>query len=88
MIRRHAVVHGEVQGVGFRYNAQAVANKLGVTGFVRNRADGTVETEVEGSAEAVQRMLDWLAGGPTWAEVTAVDVTEKDPIGDTTYDIT
>jgi acylphosphatase len=87
MVRKRAVVRGEVQGVGFRYNAQAVAEKLGAAGFVRNMADGSVEAEVEGDDATVQRMLDWLASGPTWATVTSVDVVEQSPRGDTGFRI-
>lgn len=75
MIRRRVVVHGRVQGVGFRYHARAVGIGLGVSGFIRNLPDGGVEAEVEGDDAAVGRMLDWLASGPTWARVTSVDVT-------------
>ncbi len=62
-IRKRAIVSGIVQGVGFRYSAVAEAERLGVAGWVRNRADGSVEAEVEGEPEAVGRMLDWLRRG-------------------------
>lgn len=70
------VVYGLVQGVGFRYSARAEAERLGITGWIRNRADGAVEAEIGGDAEQVQRMLDWLAHGPRGAAVTAVEVHE------------
>lgn len=71
-----------VQGVGFRYSARAEAERLGITGWIRNRADGAVEAEVGGDAEPVQRMLDWLAHGPRGAAVTAVDVSEPSEQGE------
>ncbi len=70
------VVHGRVQGVGFRYSARAEAERLGVAGWVRNRSDGAVEAEVRGHAEAVARMLGWLGRGPLGAEVSSVEVTD------------
>jgi acylphosphatase len=82
MIRRHAVVHGEVQGVGFRYSARQKASELGLAGFVRNRADGSVEAEIEGPDAAVAAMLEWLGAGPAWARVTAVDIDELSPLGE------
>ena len=62
-------MHGGVQGVGFRYTARLQADRFGVAGWVRNRADGTVEAEVEGDEASVQAMLDWLAEGPPGAAV-------------------
>jgi acylphosphatase len=82
MIRKHAVVRGQVQGVGFRWSAQTEAERLGLAGYARNLADGTVEAELEGSEAAVQRMLDWLHHGPRHARVEAVEVTDVDPTGD------
>jgi acylphosphatase len=87
MIRRHAVVHGEVQGVGFRYAARQKASELGLTGFVRNRADGSVEAEIEGPDAAVHGMLEWLGVGPAWARVTAVDVDDRSPLGESGFRI-
>ncbi len=69
-----AVVHGRVQGVGFRYSARSMASRLGVRGFVRNEPDGSVYVEGEGSAAAVDAMIDWLRKGPPHAHVTDVDL--------------
>ncbi|MFC5928388.1 acylphosphatase [Cryobacterium melibiosiphilum] len=74
--RKRVIVRGQVQGVGFRYYAQAEAEKIGVSGFVQNHADGSVEAQVEGAAASVARMLDWLATGPPWAVVDSVAVTD------------
>ena len=56
-LRRHIIFYGAVQGVGFRYRAYHAANSLGVTGWVKNIWDGSVEMEAEGSEEAIDRMI-------------------------------
>ena len=56
-IRRHFIFYGSVQGVGFRYRARAAADSFGVSGWVRNLSDGTVEMEAEGYEESIDRML-------------------------------
>ena len=81
-MRRHVIVHGYVQGVGFRFSARAEARRLGVSGWVRNRADGTVEAEVEGDEASVAAMLEYLAAGPRDAMVERTDVSELQPTGD------
>jgi acylphosphatase len=87
VIRKRAIVRGMVQGVGFRYNARAEASRLGLGGYARNRADGDVEVEIEGDAASVERMLAWLAHGPRFAEVEAVDVSDVPPSGETGFRI-
>lgn len=87
MIRKRVVVHGTVQGVGFRFHSRSTAARLGVAGYARNLPDGTVEVEVEGSESQVQRMLDWLAEGPRYASVTSLNVTELEPTGQAGFDI-
>ena len=82
MIRKRVVVTGVVQGVGFRWTAREVAQQLGVAGFAFNRVDGAVEVEAEGEPAAVERMLDWLADGPPGSHVTAIHVTDVDPVGE------
>ncbi len=56
-IRRHYVFYGSVQGVGFRYRAYYAARENGVTGWIRNEYDGSVEMQVEGTAESIEAML-------------------------------
>ena len=80
-------MRGIVQGVGFRYYAQAEARRLGLAGFVRNRTDGTVEAELEGDAASVWAMLAWLQHGPPSARVEAVDVTTIPSLGETGFQI-
>lgn len=81
VIRRRVVVRGRVQGVGFRYYANAEAARLGVAGFVRNLDDGSVEVEVEGEREAVAKLVDWARSGPPSATVESAEVTEREPAG-------
>jgi acylphosphatase len=64
----HAIVHGDVQGVGFRYFVQRRADGMGLAGWVRNRPDGSVEVLVEGTRPALDRMLELLSRGPGMAE--------------------
>ncbi|PPL18820.1 acylphosphatase [Microterricola pindariensis] len=75
-VAKHVLVHGLVQGVGFRYTARAEAERLGVSGWVRNRSDGAVEAEVRGGAEAVAHMLDWLGRGPLGSDVSSIEVSD------------
>lgn len=81
IIARQAVVHGLVQGVGFRWSTQNAATGMGVTGWVRNLDDGTVEVFVEGSPDRVEQMVAWLDRGPRYARVTHVEVTSVKPAG-------
>lgn len=72
---------GRVQGVGFRWSAQTEATSLGLVGFVRNRADGTVEVEAEGADDAVSTFTDWLTSGPPGADVVSVEAETVAPTG-------
>jgi acylphosphatase len=78
-VARRFVISGRVQGVGFRYFTREVALREGVTGWVRNLADGTVEARVEGEREAVTRVERALRNGPRGARIDAVFVDEEDP---------
>ncbi|MEA2114120.1 MAG: acylphosphatase [Thermodesulfobacteriota bacterium] len=71
--RIHALVHGRVQGVFFRDYTRREALRLGVTGWVRNLADGSVETEFEGNLDQMKAMLDWLSTGSPQSRVSLVD---------------
>jgi acylphosphatase len=66
-------IHGQVQGVFYRESMKQEAGRLGVTGWVRNRKDGTVEALVQGEASSVEEMLAWCRQGPPRAEVNKVD---------------
>ena len=74
-IRVHARITGLVQGVGYRYFAYTTARRLNLTGWVRNRVDGSVEVEAQGTRDAVTRFLAQLGHGPHWAQVNDVDAT-------------
>lgn len=76
--RVRVLVQGRVQGVGFRYFTQRTAQTLDLAGWVRNRADGTVEAELEGDACAVEAALDSLRRGPAGAAVENMKI-EKQP---------
>lgn len=67
-----ALVHGRVQGVGFRYCAHEKARALGLTGWVRNLDSGDVETECEGPEAACAAYGEWLAHGPSGSRVDSV----------------
>ena len=68
-----AWIHGLVQGVGFRYSTQHEAQRLGLTGYVRNMDDGSVEVLACGDTQQVEQLVDWLkAGGPRSARVDKV----------------
>ena len=86
-VRKRVIVSGGVQGVGFRYWAVAEASRLGVTGYVRNRPDGSVEAEIEGAEDAVKRMLEWLHLGPPGSRVAEVAVEDASPAGERGFDI-
>ena len=73
--RAHVVVSGRVQGVWFRGSAQAEARARGVTGWIRNRSDETVEALLEGEEPDVRAVVDWCRRGPPGARVDVVEVT-------------
>lgn len=74
MAKKHLVIKitGKVQGVSFRETTKAVADQLGIKGFIRNEADGTVFIEAEGDAMMMEQFLDWCREGPDPARVEHV----------------
>ncbi|WP_342774177.1 acylphosphatase [Aquibacillus sediminis] len=89
MIRIHMIVSGRVQGVGFRITTQLKASEMGVTGWVRNRSDGTVELEAEGPPNIVYPFVEFIENGPS--RFIKVEHVEKQLLentkGYTTFDI-
>ena len=78
----HAVISGRVQGVFYRMETlRAVEAIGGVTGWVRNRPDGTVEALFEGRRDRVEAALAWCHKGPPRADVAAVTISWQDPSG-------
>ena len=87
MIRRRVVVHGFVQGVYFRDTVRRQAGAAGVSGWVRNNRDGTVEAVFEGDPAAVERMIAFCHEGPRGAQVIRVEASDEDPEGLTGFSI-
>lgn len=75
----HAVISGNVQGVGFRYATRKKAISLGVSGWVRNRETGEVEVEGIGSSAGIEALYQWLLQGPPSARVSQVQVLSRGP---------
>jgi len=80
--RIHVVIEGRVQGVFFRAETQRAAQRLGVTGWVRNRPEGTVEAVFEGPSQAVQQAVDWCWQGSPRAKVSDVKIEWQDFTGE------
>jgi acylphosphatase len=78
----HMVVRGRVQGVYFRASAQREARRLGVCGWVRNRADGSLEMLAEGEEAAVRDLHGWAQKGPSAARVDKVDTRWRSYVGE------
>ena len=76
MITRRFVVHGRVQGVGFRWFVARQAARLGVVGFARNLDDGSVEVVAQGDGSALESLAESLRRGPSMARVSRVENTD------------
>ena len=81
-VRAHLVIKGRVQGVFFRATACDEAARLGVTGWVRNCRDGSVECVAEGEKAQVDRLIIWCRHGPPGAGVTDIDVRREEWTGE------
>ena len=81
-VRYHGYVSGRVQGVGFRYFTQQIANQLGLVGWVKNTFDGKVELVVEGTPEQLQIFKRYLTRGPSSASVQDVKIMELTASGE------
>lgn len=80
-VARKFLIHGNVQGVGYRFFAQRAAARHQVVGYVRNRPDGAVEALAEGHVTDVEEFKNDLATGPQWAAVDNVEEINLDPTG-------
>jgi len=87
IVRCHLMVHGRVQGVWFRRATQRTARALGVAGWVRNCADGSVEVVLEGTAEGVTAAVAFCHEGPSGARVDQVDARDEAPEGLTSFEL-
>jgi acylphosphatase len=80
--RARVVIQGRVQGVFFRAETRERARSLGLTGWVRNQPDGSVEAVFEGSRDRIESIIGWCRHGPRLAEVDDVSVQWEEPRGE------
>ena len=86
-IARHVRLTGRVQGVFFRAWTSDEARTLGLTGWIRNCSDGSVEAHIEGDPDAVEEMIDLMREGPPGARVADVHFDTADPEGHGSFDV-
>ncbi|BAM47425.1 acylphosphatase [Amphibacillus xylanus] len=80
-LHAHMIISGRVQGVGFRFTTLQLADKYGITGWVRNLPDSTVEIEAEGKAEQLYQFIDQIKAGPSRvAKVRNVELSISDQL--------
>lgn len=87
MERRHVLIYGFVQGVGFRFGVERAARSRAVSGWVRNRPDGAVEAVFEGEREDVEALVDFCRRGPRGADVERVEVRKESAEGLVGFDV-
>ena len=87
LVCAYVLITGKVQGVGYRISTFKVASKLGLTGWVRNLADGRVEAVFEGNRNTVEEMIAWCRRGNPPAVVKEVTVEYKEPEGNQGFEI-
>ncbi len=83
----HKFVHGHVQGVFYRSNTHKVADRLGLTGWVKNCEDGSVEIHAEGDKNTLEELIEWCRHGPALAKVSKIDLNWIDSQGLRSFDI-
>ena len=88
MLRHYNItIRGLVQGVSYRFNAQAKAHEFNLTGFIKNNYDLSVYTEVEGEENNINKFIDWCYVGPRLAIVKEVFAEEGELVGYGTYEV-
>ncbi|MCG8362465.1 MAG: acylphosphatase [Pseudanabaenales cyanobacterium] len=87
MKRCKIIVHGLVQGVGFRFYTRAEAQRLHVNGYVKNKPNSTVEIVAEGSSENVQALVQWAKQGPPSARVSNIELIEDVEISKSSFEV-
>ncbi len=87
MTRARVRVRGRVQGVFFRAETRARAASLGVSGWIRNASDGSVEAVFEGADEQVESLLEWCRRGPVGARVEEVEAVREEPAGEAGFQV-
>lgn len=80
-------IHGRVQGVYYRASAQSKAQNLGLTGWVKNSPNGTVESHAEGLKEKLEEFIDWCRQGPPAASVSSIESDWISPKGYQDFEI-
>ena len=85
-IRKHIIFRGDVQGVGFRYRAYYAARACGVSGWVRNLPDGSVEAELEGEERAIDEMIITIEKG-SYVRITDMSVRSMEPKGSYGFEV-
>ena len=73
-VRAHVIIYGRVQGVCFRMETQRAAKRIGVSGWVKNRFDGTVEAVFEGDKNQVDQIIEWCGKGPSLSVVSNLEI--------------
>lgn len=81
-VRAHLIIEGRVQGVFYRATARSTAAGLGITGWVRNLPDGSVEAVAEGPERVVDKFVDWCRKGPPGAFVSNIRISRENPRGE------
>lgn len=87
LARARVKVRGMVQGVFFRAETRRQAHALGLSGWVRNVPDGTVEAAFEGKRSRVEQTIEWCRHGPPAASVESVDVDWEEPVGESGFEV-
>lgn len=87
MPRKHIIVSGRVQGVGFRYHSQVLAQSCRMTGWVRNLYSGDVELEIQGQEPDMMQFLDKLERGSAFIRVDHIEIEDREEIHESSFEI-